>query len=99
MKPTPHTAIARPRWWNGKISQRIACESGMIGPPPRPWKVWAAISVVRSGAAPETNELITKTVAQIMKNRLRPYSPHGHPVAGMTTALAAGYEAAIDDAA
>src|SRR5206468_12340250 len=98
MKPTPHTAIARPRWWNGKISQRIACESGMIGPPPRPWKMRAAISVVRSGPAPETNELITKTVAQIMKNRLRPKSPVSHPVAGITTALAARYEVMTHDA-
>src|SRR6266705_4893942 len=58
----------------------------------------AAISVVRSGAAPETNELITKTVAQIMKNRLRPKSPVSHPVAGMTTALAARYEVMTHDA-
>ena len=89
MKPTPHTAIARPRWRKGKISQRIACESGMIGPPPRPWKMRATISVVRSGAAPERNELTTNKVAQIRKNRLRPKRPASHPEAGMITALAA----------
>src|SRR5216683_1331337 len=59
MNPTPQTAIARPRWWNGKISQRIACEIGMIGPPPSPWRMRATISVVRSGAAPATKEVIT----------------------------------------
>src|SRR5260370_28630116 len=89
MKPTPQMAIARPRWWKGKISQRIACESGMIGPPPRPWQMRATISVVRLGAMPERNELTTKSVAQIRKNRLRPNSPASHPVAGVTTALAA----------
>src|SRR6266446_6335485 len=92
MKPTPQIAIARPRWWKGKISQRIACESGMIGPPPRPWKMRATISVVRLGAIPERNELTTKSVAQIRKNRLRPNNPASHPVAGMITALAARYE-------
>src|SRR4030095_10326495 len=70
----------------------------MMGPPPRPWKMRATISVVRSAAAPETNELSTKTVAQIMKNRLRPKSPDSHPVAGMTTALAARYEVITHDA-
>ena len=49
----------------------------------------ATISVVRSGAAPERNELTTNKVAQIRKNRLRPKSPASHPEAGMITALAA----------
>src|SRR5262245_55670336 len=92
MKPRPQTAIARPRWWKGKISQRIACESGMIGPPPSPWKMRAAIKVVRSGAAPEMNELTTKSVAQIRKKRRRPKIPASQPVAGMTIAFAARYE-------
>src|SRR5882672_4388926 len=64
----------------------------MIGPPPRPWKIRAAISVVRSGAAPEMNELTVNRVQQIRKNRLRPNTLTSHPVAGMTTALAARYE-------
>jgi hypothetical protein len=49
----------------------------------------ATISVGRSGAAPDRNELPTNSVAQIKKNRLRPNSPASHPVAGMITALAA----------
>src|SRR5258708_19138957 len=61
----------------------------MIGPPPRPWKMRATISVVRSGAIPERNELTTKSVAQIRKNRLRPNSPASHPVAGVATAVGA----------
>ena len=61
----------------------------MIGPPPRPWKMRATIKVVRSGAAPERNELTTNKMVQIRKNRLRPKSPASHAVAGMTTALAA----------
>src|SRR2546430_16809674 len=97
MKPTPQIAIARPRWWKGKISQRIACESGMIGPPPRPWKMRATISVVRLGAIPERNELTTKSVAQIRKNRLRPNNPASHPVAGVITRLAAKYEVITHD--
>src|SRR6267143_7330451 len=97
MKPTPQMAIARPRWWNGKISQRIACDSGMIGPPPRPWKMRATISVVRLGAMPERNELATNRVAQMRKKRLRPNNPASHPVAGMTTAFAARYDVITHD--
>src|SRR6266850_4899800 len=97
MKPTPQTAMASPRCWKGKISQRMACESGMIGPPPRPWKIRAMISVVRSGAAPDRNELTTNSVVQIRKNFLRPNRPTSHPVAGMTTALAARYDVITHD--
>ena len=61
----------------------------MIGPPPSPWKMRAMINVVRSGAAPEANELTTNSVAQIRKNRLRPKRPASQPEAGMTMALAA----------
>ena len=61
----------------------------MIGPPPTPWNTRATTSVVRSGAAPERNELTVNSVVQIRKNRLRPKSLASHPVAGMTTALAA----------
>src|SRR5919201_3268209 len=50
------------------------------------------ISVVRSGAAPDTNELPTKIVAHIRKNRFRPNNPASHGVAGITTAFAARYE-------
>ena len=89
MKPIPQMAMPSPRWWNGKISQRIDCERGMIGPPPRPWKMRATISEVRSGAAPETNELITNSVEQIRKKRLRPKMLTSHGVAGMTIAFAA----------
>ena len=69
----------------------------MIGPPPKPWKIRATISVVRSGAAPEMKELTTKRVAQIRKNRRRPKSPVSQPVAGMITALAARYDVITHD--
>src|SRR5439155_10853785 len=63
MMPTPHRAIAMPRWWSGKISQRIACEIGMTGPPPSPWKTRANTRNVRFGAIPERNELtVNRTV-------------------------------------
>src|SRR5262247_4635995 len=64
----------------------------MMGPPPRPWKIRATISVVRSGAAPDMNELTVNSVQQIRKNRVRPSIPTSQPVAGMTTALAARYD-------
>jgi hypothetical protein len=97
MKPKPHTAMASPRWWNGKISHRIACERGMIGPPPSPWKMRATINVVRSGAAPEANELTTNSVVQSRKNFLRPNTRVSQPVAGITMALAARYDVMTHD--
>ena len=42
----------------------------------------AMISVVRSGAAPERNELTVNSVAQIRKNLLRPKSPVSQPRGG-----------------
>jgi hypothetical protein len=81
--------MARPRWWKGKISQRMAWESGMIGPPPSPWKIRAMISVVRSGRRRTGTSSTTKSVVQMRKNFLRPKSPASQPVAGITTALAA----------
>src|SRR5215470_17201880 len=92
MKPMPHTAMARPRCPSGKISHRMACESGMIGPPPMPWKMRATMRKVRFGAMPERKELTVKSAAQIRKNRLRPNRPASQPVAGITMALAARYE-------
>ena len=67
------------------------------GRPPSPWKMRAAIKVVRSGAAPEMNELTTKSVEQIRKNRRRPKSPVSQPVAGMMIAFAARYEVITHD--
>ena len=61
----------------------------MMGPPPSPWKMRAMMRVVRSGAAPDREELATKSVVQMRKNFLRPKRPASQPVAGMTTALAA----------
>src|SRR5262245_28760851 len=97
MNPIPHTAIGRPRCWNGNCSHRMACEIGMIGPPPRPWNTRAMISVVRSGATPEMNELIVNSVQQIRKKRVRPNTLTSQPVAGITTALAARYEVITHD--
>src|SRR5262245_44130603 len=57
----------------------------------------ARTRVVRSGAAPERNELITNSTAQIRKNRLRPKSPASQGVAGITTALAARYDVITHD--
>src|SRR5215813_10753008 len=52
----------------------------------------AMISVVRSGATPERNELATNMIVQIKKNRFLPKRLASQPVAGITTALAARYE-------
>ena len=92
MIPIPHTAMAMPRSPSGKISQRIACDRGMTGPPPRPWKTRITMRKVRLGARPERNEETVKSTVQIRKKRLRPRSPASQPVAGMITALAARKE-------
>ena len=89
MNPMPHTAIARPRCPSGKISHRMACESGMIGPPPMPWKMRARIRKVRFGRHAGQHRADREQRAQIRKKRLRPSTPASQPVAGMMTALAA----------
>ena len=72
MMPMPHTAMARPRWPIGKISHRMAWDSGIKGPPPIPWNTRAMMRKVRLGASPEKKELTVKIVVQIRKNRRRP---------------------------
>ena len=89
MMPMPQTAMASPRWPSGKISQRMACDSGISGPPPMPWKMRAMMRKVRFGASPDRKELTVKSVVQSRKKRRRPMKPASHPVAGMMIALAA----------
>src|SRR5262245_3084659 len=78
-----------PRWASGKISHRIACEIGMIGPPPMPCRMRMAIRNSRLGAMPDRNELIVKSAVHRRKRRRRPRRAVSQPVAGITMALAA----------
>ena len=82
-------AIAIPNVLRGRTS---ANETSAIG------NTRAMISVVRSGAAPDTNELTTNRHEHTRKTRLRPNSPTNQPVAGITTALAARYEVITHEA-
>ena len=87
--PRPQMAMAIPRWRGGKISMRIAWESGMRGPPPRPWRSRAPTRNSRLGATPDRRELAMKTVVESRKKRRRPRRATSQPVAGRITPFAA----------
>ena len=89
MMPIPHVAMAIPRWRSGKISHRIAWDSGMRGPPPRPCRIRATMSVSMLGASPHSADASVKITVQMRNSRLRPSTLASQPVAGSTTALAA----------
>ena len=89
MMPTPHMAMASPRWWSGKISQRIACDIGITGPPPSPWKTRMSTRISRLGAMPERNDEAVNSTVHTRKNLRRPKYAVSQPVAGMTMAFAA----------
>ncbi len=67
----------------------VAWAIGMTGPPPSPWSTRIATRNSRLGAMPERKELTVKIVVHRRKNRRRPRTAVSHPVAGITTALAA----------
>ena len=97
MMPVPQTVMAMPRCSSGKISHMIACAIGITDPPPSPCKMRMATRNSRFGAMPERKELAVKVTVQIRKKRRRPKTEVSHPLAGMTTALAARYEVMTHD--
>ena len=86
--PRPKTAMATPRLAGGKLSIRIACDSGCSAPPAAPCTTRAKISQESSVAAPQAAEANVKTTMQTIKNRFRPKKVLSQPVIGSTMALA-----------
>ena len=97
MMPVPQTVMAVPRCSSGKISHMMACAIGITAPPPSPCRMRMATRNSRFGAMPERNELAVKVTVQIRKKRRRPNTEVSHPLAGITTALAARYEVMTHD--
>src|SRR5580765_5395555 len=97
MMPVPQTVMAVPRCSREKISHMMAWAIGMTEPPPSPCRIRMATRNSRLGAMPERNELAVKVTVQIRKKRRRPKTEVSHPLAGMTTALAARYEVMTHD--
>ena len=86
--PRPKTAMAVPRLATGKLSRRIAWESGCSAPPAAPCTTRATMSQESSLAAPHVAEAKVKMTMQAIKNRFRPKKLLSHPVIGNTMALA-----------
>ncbi len=86
--PRPQTDIATACSCGGKVSIRMACDIGIIAPPPSPWSTRQTIRNGRLGAAPAMSELPTKSKIEKVKKRLRPKYAPAHPVSGITMALA-----------
>ena len=83
----PKTAMAMPRFCGGKLSMRMAWDSGWSAPPAAPWSTRASTSMAMVGAAPQAAEARVKPVTQSIRKRLRPNVLLSHPVMGSTMAL------------
>ena len=54
--PRPNKAVAVPRWVGGKLSNRMAWESGCMAPPPKPCKIREITSIGMEVAIPQVSE-------------------------------------------
>ena len=86
--PRPNIAIAMPCFSRGKLSSRIACESGCSAPPPAPCRMRASTSTGMLQANAHKNEAKVNNAVHASRNRLRPKRSDSQPLAGSTMAFA-----------
>ena len=86
--PRPNKAVAVPRWVGGKLSSRMAWESGCMAPPPKPCKTRETTSIGMEVAIPQVSEATVNNTVQATRNRLRPKKLENQALAGRMTALA-----------
>ena len=79
--------MAIPRFSGGKLSNKIAWESGCKAPPPAPCSTRAMIRMLRSEAMPQTNEEMVKMAMQVTRKRFLPKYLANQPLAGRKMAL------------
>ena len=80
--------MAIDRFWTGKLSSRIDCESGCSAPPPAPCIIRASRMTERDGAAPQKNDATVKITTQVSRNCFRPKRRANQFDAGKMTAFA-----------
>ena len=64
--PMPKIAMAMPCFSRGKLSTRMACETGCSAPPPSPCRTRKKISTPSEGAMPHKKELNVNSATQII---------------------------------
>ncbi len=70
--PSAYTPSAWPCLAGGKLSSRIACDSGCSAPPPAPWIARASRINGSVGAIPHTNDATVNTASELIRYFLRP---------------------------
>src|SRR5438552_12584413 len=84
--------MAFPRSCGGNASSRMACESGCMTPPVRPWMIRNITSTGSDGAIPHKIDADVKPAIDKSSRRLRPNTDASQLVIGSTIALAAMYD-------
>src|ERR1700728_2551278 len=84
--------MAMPCFSRGKLSTKMACDTGCIPPPPAPGIKRNSTSIGSEGASPHSSELNVKMITHPIKNLLRPNSAENHPVRGSTIAFETRYD-------
>jgi hypothetical protein len=77
---------ARPRLSGGEVLYRILMLSGVMGPPPMPWRGRKRISDCTFQASPPSAEPVMKRSVERMNKRFVPTRAPSQPTAGIMTA-------------
>jgi hypothetical protein len=82
----PTTDITRPTCCGPAVCASRLIPTGMIIPPPNPYRTRKKISELSDQAIPQSAELTPKTVMEIIQIRFEPKRSVIQPAKGMTTA-------------
>ena len=85
---SPNNDIASPLFSKGKLSSKIACEIGIIGPPPIPCINRPKTIKFKFGATAQINEPTVKMEIKTFKKFLRPIKFSSQPVIRIRQAFA-----------
>jgi hypothetical protein len=82
----PITDITRPMCRGPAVWARTLIPTGMIRPPPKPWRTRKKIKDPADHAIPHSAEPIANTATETIHTRLEPKRSDNHPARGITIA-------------
>ena len=84
----PRIPSARPTRPGPADRTSIAMPTGMIMPPPRPWRMRKAIRLSSDHETPDSTDPVRKTLRDVIQTRLPPKRSDAQPESGIATASA-----------
>src|SRR5512145_1787940 len=87
-----HRPISAAAFSAGKIRSSSVCDSGISGPPARPWQTRAKTSMPRELETPHSAEKAPNAAMAVTNTRTAPKRAASHPVRGTVMASATAYD-------